>query len=388
MYAPLLRQSMKTKTKVLWLLSLWGASGLICPVFGAEPAPGSPVKKSKAAESGKSTEPRKRISNEEMAAMAGVGPDGTFGPSDDFGRVLNEALKREPVAKNGRRAADINVKYGDHERNTFDLWRSDARDPAPLVIFIHGGGFRRGDKALLYNSSVLADLLDAGFSVAGINYRFAKQSPEGSLGSMKDTARFVQFMRHHAKTYNIDPHKIACYGGSAGAVASLWLALTDDMAEPGSQDPIARESTRLNCVGAMATPATQDVLKWVDILGISREQAMGFSKALGGIESEADLFTEKNIRLRQQTDLITLMSRDDPPMFVHNSETGEVPTGYGHMAHHPNHARALKQRADEVGMEAVVYAPEIGLVDPSGDSLVSFFARHLLPKAAAVRSKP
>lgn len=320
---------------------------------------------------------RQRLSNEEMNAMAGATPDGTFGPNDKFGRTINDAMKRDAVANNGKRADHINATYGDHERHTFDLWIADNATPAPLVVFIHGGGFRRGDKALLYDSNILPDLLDAGISVASINYRFAHQNPNGTLGSLEDTARFVQFIRYHAEAYHVDKDRIACYGGSAGAVASLWLAFNNDRANAESNDPIERESTRLACAGAMATPATSDVLKWVHILGITREQALGFAKSVGGVENEAELFTEEGIRYRRQLDHLSLMSADDPPIFIQNGETGETPTHYGHMAHHPNHARALKQRADEVGIEVVANAPEIGLVDPSGEDLVGFFIRHL-----------
>ena len=325
----------------------------------------------------KPNEGRQRLSNEEMNAMAGAAPDGTFGPNDKFGRTINDAIKREPVANNGKRADHINVTYGDHERNTFDLWIADNAAPSPLVVFIHGGGFRRGDKSLVYDSNILSNLLDAGISVASINYRFAHQNPDGTLGSLEDTARFIQFIRYHAEAYHVDKDRIACYGGSAGAVASLWLAFTDDMADPYSPDPISRESTRLACAGATSTPSTSDVLQWVDILGITREEAIGFSKALGRIDDETDLYSEEGIRTRKQTDLLRLMSADDPHIYIYNSETGETPTHYGHMAHHPIHARVLKQRADELGIEAVVYAPEIGLVDPSGEDLVGFFIRQL-----------
>ena len=325
----------------------------------------------------KPNEGRQRLSNEEMNAMAGAAPDGTFGPNDKFGRTINDAIKREPVANNGKRADHINVTYGDHERNTFDLWIADNAAPSPLVVFIHGGGFRRGDKSLVYDSNILSNLLDAGISVASINYRFAHQNPDGTLGSLEDTARFIQFIRYHAEAYHVDKDRIACYGGSAGAVASLWLAFNNDRADPESIDPIERESTRLACAGAMATPATSDVLKWVDILGITREQALGFAKSVGGLENEAELFTPEGIRYRRQLDHLSLMSADDPPIFIQNSETGETPTHYGHMAHHPNHVRALKQRADEVGIEVVANAPAIGLVDPSGEDLVGFFIRHL-----------
>lgn len=48
------------------------------------------------------------------------------------------------------RAADLaNVRYGPHERTVLDLWLGKAESPAPLVVFIHGGSFNRGDKSEL-----------------------------------------------------------------------------------------------------------------------------------------------------------------------------------------------------------------------------------------------
>lgn len=44
-------------------------------------------------------------------------------------------------------AAD--VKYGDHARNVFDVWTPKGEGPFPLVLYIHGGGFRGGDKRTL-----------------------------------------------------------------------------------------------------------------------------------------------------------------------------------------------------------------------------------------------
>ena len=39
-----------------------------------------------------------------------------------------------------------NVAYGQHERNVLDLWLARSDRPTPLLIFMHGGGFRQGDK--------------------------------------------------------------------------------------------------------------------------------------------------------------------------------------------------------------------------------------------------
>ena len=54
----------------------------------------------------------------------------------------------------------------------------------------------------------------------------------------------LQTIRSKAKEWNLDPERIACYGGSAGAGISLWLAFHEDLADPNSDDPIARQSTQ------------------------------------------------------------------------------------------------------------------------------------------------
>ena len=52
------------------------------------------------------------------------------------------------------------VAYGDHERDVVDLYQADSKDPAPVYVYIHGGGFRGGDKAsisqvLLWRRSII-----------------------------------------------------------------------------------------------------------------------------------------------------------------------------------------------------------------------------------------
>src|SRR5262249_365507 len=68
------------------------------------------------------------------------------------------------------------VKYGPHERNVLDLYLPGSGGPAPLVLYIHGGGFRGGDKRSL-NAQEGKSYLDAGFAVAAINYRLTDTAP-------------------------------------------------------------------------------------------------------------------------------------------------------------------------------------------------------------------
>ena len=56
-----------------------------------------------------------------------------------------------------------------------DFFRADTKEPAPLVVHIHGGGWVNGDKVGVGD---LKKLLDSGISVASINYRFTTQAQE------------------------------------------------------------------------------------------------------------------------------------------------------------------------------------------------------------------
>src|SRR4029078_7369444 len=136
------------------------------------------------------------------------------------------------------------VSYGPDASNKIDFWKANSAAPTPLVVFIHGGGFRGGDKAA-HNPSLLKACLNSGIYYASINYRLSGCAPYPA--EMQDSARAIQFIRAKATEWNIDPKHIACTGGSAGAGISLWLAFPPDLRRPKSSDPVARQSTRLSC---------------------------------------------------------------------------------------------------------------------------------------------
>lgn len=149
------------------------------------------------------------------------------------------------------------MRYGDHERNVFDIWLVDSPKPTPLAIYIHGGGFRAGSKEKL-KPAELDQLLEAGISVAAINYRYMSVATPLPTPH-HDARRALQFMRFKAKEWNIDKERVAAFGGSAGAQICMWLAFSDDMAKPGSKDLVERESTRLTCVATSGGQTTNDI---------------------------------------------------------------------------------------------------------------------------------
>lgn len=289
----------------------------------------------------------------------------------------------EPLNIRGERATFVNEKYGSHERNTFDLWQAESKSPTPLVIYIHGGGFTGGDKSKYYASEDLVRFLDAGVSVAVINYRFMTEAPFGILASLNDSKRCLQYIRFNAEKYNIDKTRIACSGGSAGAGTSLWLAFSDEMADPESADPVLRESTRLTCAGAFATQSTYDILQWDEILQIpltKKPEHIRIIASAFGFPPDVNRNLYQETIIRKELDFLGKMNRNATPFFVFNKQKGGFPTTQDELNHHPLHAKALKEKAENTGAEAIIYAPEIGIADPSGKDLVSFFLEKFFPK--------
>src|SRR4029079_17913228 len=123
------------------------------------------------------------------------------------------APAQKPNREGPKLPPDIaNEHYGPHERHVLDLWKAKSDTPTPLVVYIHGGGFRQGSKESI-NPALLTGLLDKGISVMAINYRF---SPEVTFPShYMDSARSIQYARSHAKEWNIDPKRVGATGGSA-----------------------------------------------------------------------------------------------------------------------------------------------------------------------------
>jgi acetyl esterase/lipase len=158
------------------------------------------------------------------------------------------------------------VAYGSHPRQVLDFYQAKADKPTPVVFYIHGGGWQNGDKKTNPKA-----FLDKGISVVAINYRYVKNGVEEKVeppvkAPLEDAARALQFVRSKAAEWNFDKTRIGATGGSAGACSSLWLAFHDDMADPKSRDPIARESTRLYCAavnGAQTSLDPKELREWM-----------------------------------------------------------------------------------------------------------------------------
>ena len=290
--------------------------------------------------------------------------------------VRDKMQKRQNSGKSSNQGqmapTHANIKYGEHERNVLDLWLAESKKPTPLAIYIHGGGFISGNKEKV-SQQVVTQLLDAGISVASINYRYL--SIDTPLPTSHHDARLaLQFMRSKAKEWNIDKSRVAAFGGSAGAQICMWLAYSDEMAKPKSKDPIERESTRLTCVATMGGQTTNEIEFWKEMItGLmgSEINTEGLVRPLGclGDPEKVRMATwgsktlEKANKKAARHSALNLVSEDDPPIFM---SYGMAPSAKppeskarlrGWLIHHVNLGIALKEKTDTLKLESYLKYP-------------------------------
>jgi acetyl esterase/lipase len=205
----------------------------------------------------------------------------------------------------------VNVAYGSHPRQVLDFYPAKSDKPTPVVLYIHGGGWRGGDK-----KTNPAAFLAKGISVVAINYRYVQNGVKDKVkppvkAPLGDAARALQFVRSKADQWNLDKKRIGATGGSAGACTSLWLAFHDDMADPKSSDPVARESTRLYCAAVNGAQVSLDPKELREWMPNYRYGAHAFG--LKNIQSLIDN-REKVLKWIKEYSPIEHVSKDDPPI--------------------------------------------------------------------------
>lgn len=276
--------------------------------------------------------------------------------------------KKEPPARPEPTAAD--VSYGQNsERQKFDFWQAKSEQPTPLVLLIHGGGWMGGDKRG-YGTSAIQPYLDAGISVASLNYRFIPQAMEQNVqppvkACLYDAARALQTLRSKAKEWNLNPQRVGATGSSAGACTSLWLALHDDLADPNSADPIARQSTRLSCAavsGAQTSLDPKELREWIPN-AIYGGHAFGFSGKGRTRPQEFDLLIENRDKVLpwiKEYSPIELVTQDDPPVYL-DYPNQKVPPQIGQTEADPTHSAMygvqLASKLNSAGVEVVISYP-------------------------------
>jgi len=224
-----------------------------------------------------------------------------------------------PIPPGTKLLRDIPYVKNGGERQQLDIITLTTPKPAPLIVWIHGGGWVGGSKSILR----VLNFAREGYAVAAINYRFAQQAVFPA--QIEDCKSAIRFLRAHAKEYNIDPQRIGVWGESAGGHLAALLGTTGDDKSLAGKDPEnADQSARVQCVVDYFGPT--DLLQIPAMAGPDvKYDFLGpeslLTRLLGGpMNQKAALAAIANP--------ITHITKNDPPfLVVHGTADPIVPLG-------------------------------------------------------------
>ncbi len=200
---------------------------------------------------------------------------------------------------------------------------NDGKGPFPVIVSIHGGAFKFGDKADRQLTGMLEGL-NRGYALVSINYRLSGEAIYPA--QIFDVKAAIRFIRANAKKYKLDPKKIATWGGSAGGNLAAMAGTSGDVKElEGLKQGNPKESSRVQAVVDWFGPInfnTMDAQFKVSGKGkTDHDEANSPESLLVGkkITDAADLVKVANPA--------TYITQDDPPFFIeHGLEDQLVPT--------------------------------------------------------------
>lgn len=120
------------------------------------------------------------------------------------------ARRTQPVAGSAQEIA-----YGPDKLQVLDFYSAKTARPAPLIVFVHGGGWKRGDKRSALGDYKVQHYTALGYHFASINYRLV---PDATVEQQAaDVASALAALLARADTLNIDRSRVVLMGHSAGA---------------------------------------------------------------------------------------------------------------------------------------------------------------------------
>ncbi|QXD25741.1 alpha/beta hydrolase [Opitutia bacterium ISCC 51] len=226
---------------------------------------------------------------------------------------LQAQRSRGPAIPEGVKVTKDNVYQTVNGRELpLDLYVPEgATEPLPLIIWIHGGGWRGGSKNGIQRC---AEVLKHGYALASVEYRLSGEAIFPA--AIEDCKAAISYLRWKAPKLGIDPDRFGVWGSSAGGHLVALLGTTNDVLEFDTHS-----------VTKMASPTVQAVCNWFGPTDFLR-----MNDVTGGIDHDAadspeSLFMGFPIQDHpekvQRANPITYVSPSDPPMLLMHGDNDQ-----------------------------------------------------------------
>lgn len=226
---------------------------------------------------------------------------------------------------------DLRYANPDGHKLTLDLYRPQLSEPVPVALYLHGGGFRAGDKA---DDAVkrLAVIAGYGVAVASADYRLVPTAIYPA--QIHDAKAAVRWLRAHGPDHGLRVDRIGAWGASAGGYLASMLALT-------ANDPILEGDTGEELDHASDVQAAVTWFSSSDLIASSRRSLLEGQILDPPVEN--GLFDRDNI---QDDDAEVILAspiqrvhRDAPPFLIVNGDRDRVVSEFQGRALHDALAR-------------------------------------------------
>lgn len=284
--------------------------------------------------------------------------------------------KPAPLPSNVTVQKDIEYVPGGGKSRTLDLYRPKSSEEAlPLMVFIHGGGWRSGSK----DGCPARYLAQHGYAVASINYRLTREATFPA--AIEDCRAAIRFLRANSEKYRLQPDRVAVSGGSAGGHLAALVgtsAAVDFSGGPDATNIVGKvdESVRVQAVvdlyGASDLTLLMANEAWRDH-GVSQAAI----QMLGSSADDPELM--KKSKWASPT---TYVGRDTPPFLIQHGDADRViPL---------EQARVMDAVLKKAGVETTLMVmPGAGHAggaffdEKNHETVVAFLDRHLKKASAA-----
>ena len=278
--------------------------------------------------------------------------------------------------------AEYGIPYGTGSGRQLhlDILRPEtaSRELRPAIVWVHGGGWREGDRADAPNGP----LAERGFVTASISYRFSDEATFPA--QIHDVKAAIRFLRANAGRWSIDSERIGIWGHSAGGHLAALAAVSEGIPSLEGDGGNPDELSDVQAAVPLSAP-TDFLFDWDTGFGNPRHEHFSAIEDLLDGRDLTDPAVHKRAKLASPTRLATAGAA--PMLVVHGTRDDLVPTDQGRRLVTALHeagadATLLELASDTHNLESVLGAT----LDTPSEALhriVAFFERVLGPVPAA-----
>lgn len=274
---------------------------------------------------------------------------------------------------------ETDIEYGKAgERSlVLDMVRpeSESATPRPVVVYVHGGGWRGGSKNGMVKGPMAIMALTENYVGVSVGYRLSGEAIWPA--QIHDCKAAIRFLKAHAKKYHIDPNKIAVWGTSAGGHLVSLLGTSGDIKDLDGANGSPDADTRVACVINFCGPSDFFTFAKTNPQFGGPAETSVVRLLFGG---PAD---EKKVEATAASPITHISAGDPPFLIVHGTADTVVDV---------SQAEQLHTALEKAGVSSTLVKIEGGGHSFGGPEVVArtkaFLDKHLKGKDVEVSSEP